>query len=165
MTRTPILTLIVAVGVIGLSEAPGEPGKEQPKERKEIALVVLRGRIIDINAELKKEHGVDISANVETLRGFKTGDGRIYTLLKTRNSLALFTDKRLWERELILKGRLFQSSHLFEATVIQSVHKGVVHDLYYYCDICAIKSLTQEVCACCQEPVRLVEEAVNRTQP
>jgi hypothetical protein len=36
-----------------------------------------------------------------------------------------------------------------------------VHDLYYFCDICAIKSLTQEVCACCQEPVRLVEEPVK----
>jgi hypothetical protein len=151
---------MVVVGVFGLSEAPGEPGKEQPQEAKETAPVVLRGRIIQINFKLKNERGVDINAATAPLLGFKA-DGKIYTLVKTRNSLALFTDERLRERELILKGRLFEGSQLFEATVIQSVHKGVVHDLYYYCDICAIKSLTQEACACCQEPVRLVEEPVK----
>jgi hypothetical protein len=156
---------MVVTGVFGLAEAADEPQKEQPKQAKETAVVVLRGRIIDLNAEHKKEHGVDLGAGAATLLGFKTGDGRIYTLLKTRNSLALFTDERLRERELILKGRLFEGSQLFEATVIQSVHNGVVHDLYYYCDICSIKSLTQEACACCQEPVRLVEEPVKRTQP
>jgi hypothetical protein len=162
MTLTSILSITLAAGVIGLAEAADEPRKEQPKEAKETAPVTLRGRIIQINSKLKNEHGLDISADAEPLRGFKTGDGRIYTLMKTRNSLALFTDERLRERELILKGRLFESSHFFEATVIQSVHKGVVHDLYYYCDICAIKSLTQEACACCQEPVRLVEVPVKQ---
>jgi hypothetical protein len=34
----------------------------------------------------------------------------------------------------------------------------VVQDLYYYCAVCAIKSVSPEECACCQMPVELVEK-------
>ena len=136
--------------------APGNPGADDS------VAIVLRGEVVDINDELRKAHTIDISADAEPFPGFKTAEGRLYTLLKTRRSLALFMDERLRGRELIVKGRLFPGTQIVEVTFIQSVRNGIVNDVYYYCDICAIKALTPEACACCREPVRLVEEPVKQ---
>ncbi len=75
--------------------------------------------------------------------------------------MALFMDERLRGRPLVVKGRRFPDSRAVEVTFFQSLRDGRVHDLYYYCDICAIKSATLEICSCCREPVRLVEEPVK----
>ena len=123
--------------------------------------VTLRGHIVELHAEINKSHGLDLKNRVGSIWAFKTVKGEIVTLLKTRRSLALFMDERLRQRELIIKGRQFPNSQAVEATFIQSVHEGIVHDLYYYCEICSIKALTPEICACCREPVRLVEEPLK----
>ena len=157
------LVTLLAAGLPVLADVPGEPAESAAKPRAAIAeSITLRGQVIDVHLELKKSNVIDVSSDTAPLHGFKTSGGRIYTLLKTRRSLALFMDDRLHGRELIVKGRLFKGTQIFEATFIQSVHDGVVHDLYYYCDICAIKGLTPEICACCREPVRLVEVRLNR---
>jgi hypothetical protein len=46
-------------------------------------------------------------------------------------------------------------------TAMRSVRNGVVFDLYYYCDICAIKTLAPGPCMCCQGPVELTEKRVD----
>ena len=126
---------------------------------------MLRGQVVDLNAELKRTHKVDIAAKAEPVWVLKAADGRLYTLLKTRRSAALFDDKRLRGRELIVKGRLFPKTQVLEVTFIQSVRKGVVHDVFYYCDICVIKFLAPGPCVCCREPVVLMEkpEGKNNT--
>ena len=53
------------------------------------------------------------------------------------------------------------SKRLFSRTNIKSIRNGVVHDLYYYCDICAIESVSPAECACCQGPVELVEKPLS----
>lgn len=151
-------SLILMAGLMmtmAWAEESATSASEKEKQR------TLRGKIVEIHAELQKSHRIDIPGEVEPIYGFKTSEGEIYTLLKTRRSLALFEDPRLQERELILKGRQFPKTKIFEATFIQSVHDGKIHDVYYYCDICAIKTLTPEICSCCREPVRLVEEPLN----
>ena len=84
-----------------------------------------------------------------------------YTLLRTDLSEALFVDERLHEKTLIITGRTFPKTHLLEAIRLQSVHEGVLHDLYYYCDTCAIRSAAPGDCVCCQAPVELVEKPVK----
>jgi hypothetical protein len=120
--------------------------------------VTLHGQVVDLNVELKRQHKVDIAAKAPPIWVLKTVDGRIYTLLKTRRSLALFDDPRLRGRELIVKGRVFPKTQVLEVTFIQSVRKGVVHDVFYYCDICIIKFLAPGPCVCCREPVVLMEK-------
>ena len=63
----------------------------------------LRGRVVCMaeNNEQPKA-----SANHEHVLGFKTGEGKVYKLTKTRFSEALFVDKRLHEKELLLKGNV-----------------------------------------------------------
>jgi hypothetical protein len=105
---------------------------------------------------------VDIESKVEPVWVLKAGDGKLFTLLKTRRSLALFDDPRLRGRELIVKGRVFPKTQVLEVTFIQSVRKGVVHDVFYYCDICVIKFLAPGPCVCCREPVVLMEKPAGK---
>jgi hypothetical protein len=44
---------------------------------------------------------------------------------------------------------------------MKSIRGGVVYDLYYYCDICAIKTVAPGPCVCCQAPVELVEKPLD----
>ena len=82
-------------------------------------------------------------------------------LLRTNLSEALFIDKRLQEKELIIKGRTFPKTQILEAISLQSVHNGIVHELYYYCETCAIRTVAPGDCVCCQAPVELVEKPLK----
>jgi len=119
--------------------------------------VDLRGRIVCLPEAMHGLYDTDLPANHEHVWGFKTTDGRFYTLLRTKLSEALFVDEQVRKKELILKGRVFPKTQIFEMTDMKSVRNGVVCDLYYYCDVCAIKTLSPGPCMCCQGPVKLVE--------
>jgi hypothetical protein len=118
----------------------------------------LRGRVVCMaeNNEQPKA-----SANHEHVLGFKTGEGKVYKLTKTRFSEALFVDKRLHEKELLLKGNISADAKSFDALTIGSIKDGVVHDLYYWCEICAIESVSPDICGCCRMPVELVEKPLK----
>jgi hypothetical protein len=117
----------------------------------------LRGRVVCLAEEMHRLHGADLPTDHAHLYGVKTADGRYYTLLRTKLSEGLFVDGELRQRELILKGRLFPGAQVFEMSTIRSVKDGVVHDVFYWCDICAIKTLKPGECMCCQDPVVLKE--------
>ena len=116
----------------------------------------LRGRVVCLT-----ENNEQPKANHEHVLGFKTTDGKVYKLTKTRFSESLFVDKRLHERELLLKGNLSEDKKSFDALTIRSIKDGVVHDLYYYCEICAIESVSPDICGCCRLPVELVEKPLK----
>jgi hypothetical protein len=118
----------------------------------------LRGRVVCLaeNNEQPKA-----SANHEHVLGVKTAEGKVYKLTKTRFSEALFVDKRLHEKELLLKGNVSADAKSFDALTIRSIKNGVVHDLYYYCEICAIESVSPDICGCCRMPVELVEKPLK----
>ena len=123
--------------------------------------IQLRGKVVCLAEEMHRLYQTDLAAHHEHLFGFKTDDDKYYTLLRTKYSEALFVDQRLREKQLILKGRLFPGTKLFEAITMRSVRDGVMHELYYYCTICAIRSVSPAPCECCQGPVELVEKPVR----
>ena len=110
-------------------------------------------------------HGAELPTKHEHLWGIKTADGRCYTLLRGRFAEAIFLDTRVREKELLLKARLFPGTQIIEVTALRSVRAGVVQDLYYYCDICDIESVSPEPCGCCQGPVVLVEKPLATKSP
>jgi hypothetical protein len=121
----------------------------------------LRGHVICLAEEMQAEYEAKLPADHDHLYGFKTQENEYYTLLHTQISTALFEDEQVRRKELIVKGRVFPHSRLLEVTTMQSVHDGTVHDLYHYCDICAIKSVAPGPCMCCQAPVELREEPLH----
>jgi hypothetical protein len=123
--------------------------------------VELRGKVVCIPELIHELYQTELLSEHEHLYGFRANDGALYTLLRTKYSDALFIDERLREKELLLKGRVFPKSHLFEPTRTRSIRNGVVYDLYYYCTVCSIETISAGPCACCQGPVDLMERPLR----
>jgi len=135
-------------------------GDNQPaKSAGAVRAIELRGRVVCIAEE--KQHGAPLPANHTHLWGLKSSEGKLYTLLRGKFSEAIFVDERIRQKELVVKARLFPDTQVIELTQLRSVKAGVTQDLFYYCDICAIESVSPEICACCQEPVELIEKPLK----
>ena len=152
---------LLAIAMIGMAVAAdqGQAVKpDQGKKQTELPEVALRGVIVCLPEAMHELYHIDLPANHEHLYGFKTTDGTFYTLLRTKLSETLFVDEQVRKKELLLRGHVLPKTQIFEMTGMKSVRNGVVCDLYYYCDVCAIKTLSPGPCMCCQGPVKLVEQ-------
>lgn len=88
---------------------------------------------------------------------FKADSG-FYTLVSNRMSSALFIDTNFRSKTLLLKGRALPGRRFEVTGNLRSVRDGKVQELYYYCDVCAVKGIEPGPCMCCREPVHLIEE-------
>ncbi len=127
--------------------------------------IQLRGRVVCLAEEMHRLYRADLPTNHSHVYGFRTEDGKYFTLLRTKYSEALFTDKRLHEKDLLLKGQTFPGTQVFEPIILRSVQNGVVNDLIYYCAVCEIFSVAPGICDCCQDPTELVEKPLAQKRP
>lgn len=151
-----LIVTIVGFAIAGDKSAGVNPG--DVKNKTEVKEVDLRGRIVCLPEAMHELYQTDLPPNHEHIYGFKTSNGTFYTLLRAKLSEALFVDEQVRKKELLLRGHVLPKSQIFEMTGMKSVRNGVVYDLFYYCDVCAIKTLSPGPCMCCQGPVKLVEQ-------
>lgn len=157
------LVVIAATNMEGQNtETTESQGADRVGTAKEIR---IQGRLVCLAEAMHDLYRADLPTNHEHLYGFEATDGAFYTLLRTNLSEALFVDKRLHQKTLIITGRTFPKTHLLEAIRLQSLHDGVLHDLYYYCDTCAIRAAAPGDCVCCQAPVELIEKPIKSVPP
>lgn len=117
----------------------------------------IRGRVICLAEHMNDRYETHLPTTHEHVYGFRTVDGEIYTLLRTKLSEAIFVDQRVRERELVLSVRVLPKSRVLDVVTIKSVKDGIVHDLFYYCFICSIRTVDPAICLCCQEEVEFME--------
>jgi len=70
----------------------------------------------------------------------------------------------LLKRPMSIQGRLVAASSLLQVFQVQSVKDGKPHEVYYWCEICAIRrhSLDEKgICDCCGGPMELMEKATG----
>ncbi len=91
-----------------------------------------------------------------------TDDGKLYPLIKDEGSRMFFTDARLLKRPMRLTARMLPGSQLLQVVEVHSYLKGELHELYYWCDICAIRRLENKKCECCGGPMELREVPVKK---
>ena len=140
------------------AESTGEASASIKKgDLGDIAPQSLRGRVVCLAEEMHSVYDTHLPTNHEHLYGFKTTEGQYYTILRTKLSEAIFVDQRVRDRELILSVRVIPHSGVIDVVTIKSVKDGVVHDLHYYCFICAIRTVDPAICLCCQEEVEFME--------
>ncbi len=148
---TPLLILLV------LFMSGAKPPTEAPQPKQ----VELHGKVVCLAEEMNTSYNAELFGNHEHLYGVKTENGEYYTLLRTSLAEALFVDKRLHAKDLVIKGRVFPKTQLLEVSRFLSIRNGVLHDLYYYCDTCYIRTVAPGNCDCCQAPVVLIEKPLN----
>ena len=157
-----LVLVLVAIAAANMEGQNAETAKSQSANGVGTAKEIrIRGHLVCLAEAMHNLYRADLPADHEHLYGFETTDGEFYTLLRTNLSEALFVDKRLHQKTLIITGRTFPKTHLLEAIRLESLHDGIVHDLYYYCDTCAIRAAAPGDCVCCQAPVELVEKPVK----
>ena len=123
--------------------------------------VELRGRVIRVPEQMRARSETNLPAKHDHVWGFKTTNGAVYTLVRGRYSEAIWLDERIRAKELLLRGQIFPQRQAFEVQNLKSIRDGVVQDLYYFCNVCIIQSVSPEICACCQAPVVLVERPLK----
>jgi hypothetical protein len=152
--REFIASSFLAAGALSLP-ASAEDRRSQSEEAK---IASLRGRVVCLTEELQKLYQVlpecDKRGHVYAL---KTSSGKIYPFLPTDSSAAVWMDERYRQRDLQVTVRLFPQTDFIEVIKFQSWLNGKLHDLYYYCDVCAITSNKPGPCECCQDPVEFRE--------
>ncbi len=87
-------------------------------------------------------------------------DGKVYPLVKDGGARLFFKDKALLDRPMQLTGRLVGGSML-QVAFVNSLQKGARHEVFYWCDICAIRRGEKEECECCGGQMVLREEPVK----
>jgi len=163
LARLLLAGALIIFGVhIATADDPGhDAGSKATDHQVGSQEMEVRGNVVCLPEEMHRLYQTDLPTQHEHIYGFKTTNGVYYTLLRTKLSEALFADQRLRAKELLLTGNALPKSQIFNVTKIKSVRKGVVCDLYYYCDICAIRTVAPGPCVCCQAPVELVEEPLK----
>ena len=150
----------LAVLLVALIQ-PTRGADPSAKSAGAVRTIESRGRVICIAEEMHRQHGAPLPTNHEHLWGLKAQDGKCYTLLRGKFSEAIFVDERIRQKELVVKARLFPDTQVIELTRLRSVKAGIVQDIFYYCDVCVIESVSPEICSCCQGPVELIEKPLK----
>lgn len=142
----------------GAESPPTSRSSETEGPGHAVPVIQLRGRVVCLPEEMQRWYEAELPTRHEHVWGFKSNQGAYYTLLRARFSEAIWLDERIRSKELLVTARLFPKTQVLEVQRIKSLRGEIVHDLYYYCDVCAIKSVSPDPCACCQGPVKLVEK-------
>jgi hypothetical protein len=87
---------------------------------------------------------------------FETTNGKKYSLVHVITSRALFEDANLRAKDLEVTGQLDAAGRL-EVIQTRSVKNGKLHDVYYWCETCHIRSPYGGDCWCCFQPFEFKE--------
>lgn len=120
---------------------------------------IYQGRVVCFTEEFARRHG--IAPECEQSRivwGLLTDQKALYAFLPTDSAAAIYEDKRMRERLLRVTVRIFPGTSWIEVIKLQSVRASRIYDLYYFCDVCNIRSHKPGLCECCQDPVLFHEE-------
>lgn len=92
--------------------------------------------------------------------GLATDDGKVHPLIKDGGSRMFFADPVLLNKPMRLTAVRVEDS--LRVMAVRSVRNGKLHDVYYWCDICAIRRSEKMICECCGGPMELIEEPVDK---
>ena len=145
----PIQGALLLVSLFATSSLSAHDEKQSASATNstvESGVIILRGKVIRSS----------VGTNVVS---FQTEKGEVYPLVRNQKSEALFVETNLVGKMLVVKGRLQPVMRALEITAnLHSWRDGKQREIYYYCDICAIKTSEPGLCMCCREPMKLVEE-------
>jgi hypothetical protein len=162
--KTDIARCLGLCLALAITISPVLVGFAGPKSaaKKEAKTQYFKGKVVPL-ADLLKKSGVklDPEASPHWL-ALVTADGKVYPLIKDDGSRIFFNDPKVLNRPMRITGKLFKDSRLLQVLTVHSYVKGKLHDIYYWCDICAIRRSHKQICDCCGGPMELREVPVEK---
>jgi hypothetical protein len=130
--------------------------------KPEAKVETLTGKVVALADVVAKAGGkLDADAAPHWL-ALRTDDGKLYPLVKDAGARLFFADKALLNRPMRVTGRLVPGSTLLRVASVNSLYKGELYEVYYWCDICSIKRGEKMICECCGGPMDLKEDAIKK---
>lgn len=149
--RRMTLTFAIAVLLSPFFAADAEEKKPQ----------YFTGKVAPL-ADLLAKAGIKLDADAAaTWFALVTDDGKIYPLIKDDGARMFFKDTRLLNRPMRLTGQLLSGAPMIQVVEVHSLRDGKLHEVYYWCDRCAIKRYEKKICDCCLDPMDLRETPVK----
>jgi len=109
----------------------------------------FNGKVVPLATFLEKQNAkLDADANNSSLV-LVTDSGKIYNLVKDTGSRMFFLDKGLLNRPMRLSARTIANSQMLQVVNVNSYVDGKLHEVYYWCDTCAIRDSEPGDCQCC----------------
>jgi len=122
----------------------------------------FKGKVVHL-ATLLDKAGIKLDADAAAVSLALAGeDGKVYPLVKDAGSRMFYLDKSVRNRPMRLTGRLVADGKFLQVVNVHSYKNGQLCDIYYWCDICAIRSSELNNCDCCGGPVELREDPVKK---
>jgi hypothetical protein len=152
--------LFAVVDSLGLSYFFASAGRgEQPGPQT----IQLTGKVVPLAALLEKFGSrLDREAAPYWL-AMVTNAGKVYPLIQDDGSRMFFKDDRLLQRPMRLTGRLFGDTHFLQVLNVNSIVKGELCEVYYWCEVCSIRRNEKlKRCDCCGGPLELREVPLKK---
>lgn len=121
---------------------------QQGKATDSMKRITLRGRAVCLDESDKPLDPKHDCNHPASRFGFLTTDGKLYAFVPEDALTAMFTDRRVRERELQIAALLHSKDQL-ELVKLQSVKNGKLYDLYFFCEVCTITAYGPGPCSCC----------------
>ena len=125
-------------------------------QEDEPALVVVRGRAVCLDSTGREGDSFFGCDEANHSFGFASKAGKLYKFLPGDAMTAMLTDIRVRQRELQVTAWLHSGDRL-EVIKVQSVKEGKLYDIFYYCEVCNIKSYAPGLCPCCRNELEFKE--------
>jgi hypothetical protein len=145
-----------ALALVGLAVA-GVVWAGKPTVKQE----TITGKVVPLADVLGKE-GVKLDAEAAPhWLALVTDAGKVHPLVKDDGSRLFFNDKALLNRPMQVSGRFVAGGSLLQVSVVNSLHKGKPYEVYYWCEVCAIRRAAKNTCECCGGPMELKEVPIK----
>lgn len=149
MSINLLLAMVAFVAPSAPPAHPAHPGHAlHTPAASDVQMITVRGRVV-CQGEPSALECV-----------FEAGEGKRYPLARVVTSRALFEDANLRAKDLEVTGQLDRSGGL-EVIQTRSVKSGVLHDVYYWCETCHIRSPFGGDCWCCFQPFEFKEVPIK----
>ncbi len=149
-------TALVIIAVLASAPLWWRPCTAAPEEK----LTVFAGKVMTIKDIIEKSGG-KLDRDAAPFMVALVAEGKAYPIIKDDGGRRFFKDERLLNKEYRITGRLVGGTML-QVISVQSVKNGKPHDIYYWCDICAIRRGEKNDCECCGGPMELREEPLGK---
>lgn len=152
----PLLLVAVVLGALYAAAPPAQRKPDDVKPR------YFEGKVVPL-ADVVAKSGTRLDADAAPhWLGLACDDGKVYPLVKDAGSRMFFRDETLLNRPMRLLGKLVPDTTLLRVMNVQSLIKGVPHEVYYWCDVCAIRRSEKMICECCNGKMDLTEQPVKK---
>ncbi len=147
---------ILSAGLVAMSPLVWHPLEAGPEEKPS----TFTGKVVLVK-DLTEKSGVKLDRDTSPFLVALVVDGKAYLILKDDGGRRFFKDEKLLNREYRITGRLVGGTML-QVLSVQSLKNGKPYDIYYWCDICAIRRNEKKDCECCGGPMELREVPINK---